>query len=201
MCTAVIHFENIENVAIKFCNLLKKKGLIFSDDGNLRWKFVPYVTLGTDDASLVIDYAAVAEEAAKWIADNNPKRFVLITDISPIKGDSMPFYGLDVLAKLVEYLWVQSVRNLVAEKKILVVFLTGYGRPHFEEHEKWKDITINVVGRAGRENMLTVPDALKELQKDWGSVLYVDRGKDEEWASNLIAEWVKADIENGDINT
>jgi hypothetical protein len=195
MRTAVIHFENIENVAIKFRNLLEKYGLIFGGDPDLLWQFVSYVTLQGNNAVLIKKSAKVAEDAAKWISESNIERLVFITDLSPIGSESMAIYGLDVLAKIVEYLWVQNVRNLVADENILVAFLTAFDlKKALKQHEKWKNIEIKVIGYGDRGRLPNVTEALKELQENDRAIIHIDRVKDEEWASQLIAEWVKSGL-------
>lgn len=203
MSTAVIHFEDIkENVAEKFRGLLENKGLVFKDGSNLRWKFVSYHTSDKNKTvtTQVRGSTKVAKEAAKWLKENHPDRLVLITDLTPVPGGSMETYGLEVLAQLVHYmsedhdgkLWVANVQDLVKEKKILVVFLTIRGplEPIFSQHKNWKNINISEVGYPGKGNRPTVSEALEELQGADEAVVYADRGKDENWASDLIAEWV-----------
>lgn len=201
MGMAVIHFEDIEeNVAVNFRNLLKREGLVF-DDLKFCWKFVSYLTPDVNKKATphTRDSSKVAEEAAEWIEEKNPDRLVLITDLTPVPGGSMDTYGLEVLAKLADHmstnqdgnLWVANVKDLVEDKRILVVFLTKLGPlgPIFKKHGEW-NIKINVVGYAGRGRMPTVPDALKDVQNNGGACIYADRGRDKKWASALIAQWI-----------
>lgn len=209
MYTAIIHFENHKHIAKRFSGLLTKylreNNLILIDASdpkgitdilNPRWTFISYITLQGNNAVDTKDPANVADDTAEWIANNKPEpeRFVFITDLNPemlSSSDSILKYGPDVLAKLSEYLRVQNVRNLVADKNILVVFLTGYGlEKALKLHNEWKNIDVKVIGYGDKGHLPTVPEALNELQQDGAKVIHVDRGKDEEWAAELISKWI-----------
>jgi hypothetical protein len=203
MCTAVIHFEDLEKVAKKFRELLEKSGLVFRDNSNLRWKFVSYQTSDKNVTPIVRDSDEVAKEAADWISQNNPERLVLITDLSPThSGSALSQYGLDVLAKLADYmatnqninLWVENVEALVKEKRILVVFLTIRGplKDIFNQNNEWKNIIIGEVGYAGKKPRPNVSEAIAKINATPAAVVYADCSVDRKWASDLIVQWISA---------
>lgn len=207
MSAAVMHFENNKKISRKFRRLLHSRELRFGEDAAVLWKFIPYLTPEDDSDKTPVprEPEEVAGQAATWIERKHPDRLVFVTDLRPVGGQPPSYldYGLNVLSILVTAMaadhnnppYVLGVEDLVGSKDILVVFLTVYGRTlesGLRTHPSWRDIAVRIVGRHDAQGARrTVSQALEEIQAEGPRIVYADRSVDEEWASDLIAQWIR----------
>ncbi|MFC1766770.1 hypothetical protein ACFL6U_32435 [Planctomycetota bacterium] len=205
MSTAVIHFEDIEKVTRIFRTQLENAGLNFDENGVHRWKFVSYCTTDPKKTPSTRPPADVAKEAGDWIGEvGNIERLVLLTDLRP-EAATPPkhkMYGLDVLAKLAEYLgedqdhppFIFNVQDLASSRGILVCFLTGFGldlKSGLNTHSAWKETKVRTISPYHTDRKrLTISEALQEIDKEGARVVYADRAVCQDWAANLVAQWI-----------
>lgn len=207
MSTAVVHFENIEKVAKEFRKLLENKGLEFKARSSLDWKFVDYLSNDPAATPNRRAHAEVAQEASDWITNvGDAKRLVVITDLQPELSNAPKYrkYGLDVLADFARAIgedhnhppFIFNVDDLVSSQDIMVFFLTAYGtdcRSGLCTHPSWKKVEVRIVGPHddAQDIRLTVPQTLRQIQEKGPRVVYADRSTDGEWASDLVARWIR----------